>query len=379
MRSGLPGSGGFRTVKAIVFAGVQDQERAAAGTGIVCAPHRSDGGGHAKPGQATDEGELSTILTDKIAGPAAWRGADIEHTADWCVRLSADDRAELDAALAHIKRAQLEFPAFEKGDFPLPTLSARLQHVADFLESGFGFMLIRGVPVQDYSEADIRILYYGLGLHLGAPVPQNPAGDLLGTVMNVGNAQDKNTRVYQTNAYLPYHTDPSDVVGLLCLKQARVGGLSSLVSVASVYNRMLDECPEYLGLFYRQVYYAHMGEDLPSLTPLFSYYDGKFTCRYLRQYIELGHEIMGLPLSQVEQEALDYFDAIAREPTLRLDMMLEPGDLQFANNYMILHSRTGFEDYDEVDQRRHMLRLWLKMPNARRLAPDFPGRNGFAK
>lgn len=322
---------------------------------------------------------MSAILTDKIAGPAAWRGADIQHHSDWYYHLSAHDQGELEAALVHVKRAKLAVASFAKDDFPLPALSARLQHVARFLESGHGFMLIRGVPVQHHSDADIRLLYYGLGLHLGLPVPQNPDGDVLGVVMNVGDTNDKNTRVYQTNAYLPYHTDPSDVVGLLCLQQARVGGLSSLVSVASVYNRMLDECPEYLGLFYRQVYYAHMGEDMPSLTPLFSYYDGKFTCRYLRQYIELGHEVMGLPLSQVEREALDHFDAIAQDSTLRLDMMLEPGDLQFANNYMVLHSRTGFEDHDEIEQRRHMLRLWLKMPNARRLAPDFPGRNGFAK
>jgi len=324
-------------------------------------------------------GNLSAILTDPIGGPAAWRGADIREGTDWLYVLSASDQVELDAALLHVKESGFQFPSFGKQDFPLPVLSECLQHIAESLELGYGFALLRGVPVERYSAADIRTVYYGLGLHLGLPVPQNPEGDLLGTVMNVGDINDKNTRVYQTNAYLPYHTDPSDVVGLMCLQRARVGGLSSLVSVASVYNSMLAECPEYLGLFYRQVYYAHMGEDLPSLTPLFSYYDGKFTCRYLRQYIELGHEVMGLPLSRVECEALDRFDAIAQDPALRLDMMLEPGDLQFANNYMVLHSRTGFEDFEAVDKRRHMLRLWLKMPNARRLASDFPGRNGFAK
>ena len=113
------------------------------------------------------------------------------------------------------------------------------------------------------------------------------------------------------------------------------------------------------------------------LWPLFSYHKGKMGFRYLRQYIELGHEVMNAPLSAVEVEALDLFDAIAAEDGMALDMMLEPGDLQWANNYTILHSRTRFEDADDPALRRKMLRLWLKMPNARELAPDFPGRNGF--
>jgi hypothetical protein len=105
--------------------------------------------------------------------------------------------------------------------------------------------------------------------------------------------------------------------------------------------------------------------------------DGKLSCRYLRQYTELGHEIRSLPLSRVEIEALDLFDATMHDPALRLDMLLEPGDLQFANNYAVLHSRTDFEDAADPTLHRRMLRLWLKMPNARTLAPEFPGRNGF--
>lgn len=99
--------------------------------------------------------------------------------------------------------------------------------------------------------------------------------------------------------------------------------------------------------------------------------------RYLRQYLELGCDIKGVPLSKVEMEALDCFDRIMHSPEIRVDMLMEPGDLQFANNYAVLHSRTEFEDHDDVTQRRRMLRLWLKMPNARELAPEFPGRNGF--
>jgi alpha-ketoglutarate-dependent taurine dioxygenase len=124
-------------------------------------------------------------------------------------------------------------------------------------------------------------------------------------------------------------------------------------------------------------YFEHLCEPQPSLSPIFSYHEGKLSCRYLRQYLELGSEIRDVPLSRVEIEALDLFDKIMHSSEIRLDMMMEPGDLQFANNYAVLHSRTEFEDHEESQLRRRMLRLWLKMPNARTLAPEFPGRNGF--
>jgi len=320
---------------------------------------------------------VSIILKQKISGPAAWQGRDIAETESWVYRLSTSALAVLDRALAGVQKRGLGFPDFSREEFPIPEMMDDLNHISDRLENGAGFMLLRGLPVERYTDDEIRIIYYGLGLNLGVPVRQNPRGDLLGLVMNVGDASRKDTRVYETNAYLPYHTDPSDVVGLLCLRKARSGGLSSLVSAAAVYNQILERYPEYLALFYRPMYYAHLGEALPSRSPIFSHHEGKLSCRYLRQYIELGHDIMKSPLSRVEVEALDLFDAITHDKNLRLDMMLEPGDLQFANNYAILHSRTGFEDSNDPLQHRKMLRLWLKMPNARRLAADFPGRNGF--
>lgn len=320
---------------------------------------------------------MSILLNTPITGPAAWKGCDLQDDASWLHHLPDDVIALLDAALAHVKSRGLTFPDFGNDDFPIGAWSPALQALSEVLENGRGFVVLRGLPVHRYSEEDINILYYGIGLHMGLPVRQNPRGDLLGVVMNVGDVTKKTTRVYETNLYLPYHCDPSDVVGLLCVRKARQGGLSSLVSVAAIYNEILAHHPEYLGLYYRMWYFAHLCEDQPSLSPIFSHHQGKLSCRYLRQYIELGHEIRQLPLSRVEIEALDLFDAIMHRDDLRLSMMLEPGDLQFANNYAVLHSRNEFEDHGVHELNRKMLRLWLKMPNARTLAPEFPGRNGF--
>jgi alpha-ketoglutarate-dependent taurine dioxygenase len=135
--------------------------------------------------------------------------------------------------------------------------------------------------------------------------------------------------------------------------------MTSAPSVAAIYNRILAEHPEYLGLYYRPWYFAHLCEPEPSLPPIFSVREGKLSCRCLRQYIELGHEIRGVPLSHVEIEALDLFDTVMMDPAMRVDMMMEPGDLQFANNYAVLHSRNAFEDAEDPMLRRKMLRLWV--------------------
>ena len=323
---------------------------------------------------------MSIVLKQAVTGPAAWTGKDIQNDTSWIHQLDLSQIQALDDALASLKNRGLRFPDFTRDDFPIGhALSQLLADLAEVLENGRGFALWRGLPVDRYSEEELNAVYYGLGLHLGLPVCQNPRGDLLGEVMAVGDPQDIRTRVYQTNLYLPYHSDPSDVVGLLCVRKAKRGGVSSLVSVARIYNEILEKHPEYLGLFYRLFYFEHLCEPEPSLSPIFSYHQGKLSCRYLRQYLELGCSIKGVPLSKVDTEALDCFDRIMHLPDIRVDMLMEPGDLQFANNYAVLHSRTDFEDHEDLAHRRRMLRLWLKMPNARTLAPEFPGRNGFPR
>ena len=320
---------------------------------------------------------MSLILKEKLMGPTAWRGEDLRNDDSWIVNLSDSTISLIDGALAEVKAHGLSFPDFTKDDFPIHALSEELGKYAEEMENGKGFLLLRGLPIGAYDSNDINIINYGIGLHLGTPVCQNLKGDLLGMVMNVGDVTKKETRVYETNLYLPYHTDLSDVFGLMCVRQAKSGGLTSLVSSGAVYNEILENYPEYLGVFYRPMYYAHLGRDSSNKAPVFSYHDGKLSTRYLRQYIELGAELQERPLSRVEIEAMNVFDEIIHKEEIRLDMMLEPGDLLLANNYAVMHSRTSFEDFDEVEKRRKLVRLWVKMPNARALAPDFPGQNGF--
>jgi hypothetical protein len=51
--------------------------------------------------------------------------------------------------------------------------------------------------------------------------------------------------------------------------------------------------------------------------------------------------------------------------------MQQPGDILLLNNWVTLHRRTAFEDDDDPAKRRHLLRLWLAMPNSRPISPLF--------
>lgn len=319
------------------------------------------------------------VHDEKIRSRAAWLGEDLNKSPIWVYHLSDSERNILDQAIVKLKHKKLKAPFFKKEDFSIAGLEKTIYRINDELENGLGFLLLRGLDPQEYNEEDLISIYYGIGLHMGRAVEQNPKRELLGVVQNVGDLNDKNTRVYETNSYLPYHTDLSDVVGLLSIHKAKEGGLSSLVSAATIYNTILNEAPDVLKVLYEPFYFSHLGEDHPTPSPIFSYHQGKLSCRYLRQYIELGHERQGVPLTQKQIQAMNLIDEIMHRDEVKLDMMLEPGDIQFANNYMVLHSRTGFEDYEDVPLRRKLIRLWLKMPNARELAPTFPGRNGFSE
>ncbi len=324
---------------------------------------------------------MNTILKEKITDKCAWIGSEIANKTDWIYHLSPHVLNILDTTQAKLEANNLVAPNFVKEDALIedPTFLFQIDYISNELENGYGFIVIRGLDANKYNENQLANIYYILGLHMGNSVTQNTRGDLIGYVENIGDKTQKMTRVYETNDYLPYHADLSDVVGLLSIRKAKQGGLSSIVSSSTVYNRILQDYPEYLGYFYHPAWYDHLGEIEPSLSPIFSYFEGKLACRYLRYYIELGHDRRQIPLSQVQIDALNIFDKVSQEPSLRLDMMLEPGDIQFCNNYCVMHSRSSFEDYEEVEKRRKLLRLWLQMPNARKLAKDFPGRNGIPK
>jgi hypothetical protein len=314
----------------------------------------------------------------------AWRGETLSRETSWIATLTPAEIADVDRALATARASGKPLEQIGRDDFPLTVMRARLtQTLADIVD-GRGFVVLRGLPVDRWSDEETGLVFWGFGRYLGSPLYQNPKGELLGHVYDHGRTYGNiDVRGYETNAYLPYHTDAGDMVGLLCLRRSLEGGLRSIVSSVTTHNEILANHPEYLGLLYNGFYYIRREAALTERgvserpIPVFGARDGVVSCRYIRNQINAGAVKRGVPLTTLEQAALDYLDELTRRPDLRLDMDLQPGDIQFINNYTILHSRTGFVDGPEPHQKRHMLRLWLKFPAPWPLSPEFPAHMGY--
>ncbi len=314
--------------------------------------------------------------------PAAWTRATWARDRSWIYPLTAVERAELVAAVEGVRGRGLGVGRFDAVDFPIPVLAARIRHLQEELENGRGFALLRGFPLDDCSDADAELMFWGIGRHFGELITQNAGGERLGHVRNEGYQHavgDK--RGYQTAARLNYHTDNCDVVGLLCLRTAKEGGLSSFTSAIAIYNEILREHPEYLPVLHRGFIYDLRGEQLAGMPPLsrhpipvYSNYTGKLSVRYVRTHIDLAWKKGAPPLTDEEKRILDYFGSLADRDDLRHDMEFERGDVQLLNNHVIVHSRTDFIDHEDPRLKRHLLRLWINLPNGRPLAPEFADR-----
>ena len=312
---------------------------------------------------------------ERITGPGAWIGPQLQHDASWVCRLDAHDVAEIDAALGHAKRAGARIP-FDAGLFPLGRLTAKLDAVLEEIERGRGFALVRGLPRARYSDDDCALLYWGLGAHLGRPVSPNARGHLLGHVRDEGRIHaDPSARGYQTHERMDFHTDllPVDVLGLFCLRTAKAGGESKLVSALTLHNVLRDERPDLLEALYGTFHVDWRGEEpegeMPWFAlPMFSERDGHVTTRivslpYYDSAARHGEQYRPTP---IQREALERVQEIANRPELMLTMDFQDGDIQLINNHTMLHARAAFEDWPEPGRERHLLRMWIAVADERR-------------
>jgi hypothetical protein len=310
-----------------------------------------------------------------FAGPHVWSRASVQGDASAFAALPADCIAEVDAALAGLRAGRRTIETVSAADFPFPRLGPWLRRFVRVpLADGIGFGMIRGFPIERCSDEEAGMLFWGMGTHMGLPVSQNALGHRLGHVFDQGlDYETLNVRGYQTSHKLNFHTDSSDLVGLMCLRKAREGGLSSVACAHAIFNTLLAESPRHLPVLFRGFEYDRRGEAAPFQSeisprrPVFAVRDGRLSVGYVRQPIKTARIKTGVPFTAEEQAALDAFDEAASRPENTFSVMLEPGDVQFCNNHLVLHSRTAYVDHDDPARRRHMLRLWLKVDGIRPL------------
>ncbi len=326
---------------------------------------------------------------------AAWEGQTLQQDRSWVIELSDSHRQELNDALVAFKAWAHEHKLTAQWlhgnmvpppeSFPLPTLGPLLHQAQQELEDGYGLTLFRGFPVDGWTTKDLHLLHAGCCGHVGTPRPQTVFAEMVQDLRDVGQAVQIERRGSKHNRALALHNDPCDVVSFLCIQPPYSGGIGQFASSVVIHNALLAASPQHVETLYGALHHSYQeylfvrtgaNEDcLPKRNyypmPTFTVADGKFACKYSRFYIDQAQEMPGVPaLSAAQRAALDALEAEMANPKWRLTIPYERGDLVLVNNYICFHGRTPFVDSAENErQRRHMLRLWLAMPNSRPLAP----------
>lgn len=311
-----------------------------------------------------------------------WSAADVADPARWTERLTADEIAEIDAAIAHAQAKSSNLLEIGKADFPLSRLGARLERIENELMHGRGFVLIRGLPRERYNNDQMCVAYWGIGAHLGSPWPQNAKGHVLGDVTDQGKGPDDPTaRGNELGQIgLDYHCDGSDLIGLLCLQTGVSGGQSAVCNSVTLHNRLVRWRPDLAAELYNPQPYDFRGEQAPGgkpwyTVPVFTRWGERLFVRLIGAYIAASQRHPEAPrLTEKAKEALKWLRAEAESNKHSVIMDFQPGDMQFVNNYHVLHGRTPYVDNPAIGKVRHLKRLWLETEVLKDRPPIFANR-----
>jgi TfdA family taurine catabolism dioxygenase TauD len=306
------------------------------------------------------------IPAQPVSHPAAWYGADMVAQAEqWRIPFTAAEISELESVGQRLLDQKLSLELISKSNFEVPRVGEKLQRVAQEVHTGRGFCVLRGLPVQQWGEALTSIIYWGMGHHLGKPGVQNPQGEKLGHVKDYreGGAQSMQ-RLYRTASNIGFHCDGAQAVGLLCLNTAKSGGASRIASSVTVFNELLETDPDLAKRLFEPVYMDRRNEQPvgePPCTPIqpCCFEPPNLRTFYHSEYYRSAVRHPGYEPDERTQKLLDRYDEIANSARVFLDMWLQPGDIQLISNYTVIHARTAYEDFDDPQKKRHLLRLWL--------------------
>ena len=326
-----------------------------------------------------------------VLGPASWTRDSVGHPDQFALVLGDQERAELvgevirlgsDArgVAPHLSPPPPPAPHAshlgQRFGFVLPRLDALLERAQREVQSGRGLALLRGLPIDGLTLAQFTLAVWAVGSRFGHALSQNAQGEQITQVIDASSIEET-PRMYRSKLELRLHNDITAMISLACWQPSMEGGLSYLASAGAIHNEILERAPHFLAPLYRGFHYHRLGEEgqgeapvTPYRMPVFVVRSGQLSCRYQRAGIAAGHRALGVPLTDIEIEAMDMFDAVAKAPHNRLAFPLERGDMVVINNYAVLHARTGFTEYPEPEKRRLLVRLWLDRDGFRDVPPE---------
>ena len=318
------------------------------------------------------------MLTENVDAPCAWRREDLDSAS---LRIPLDDAviAELDALAGRLADYDGPIEDLTPTSFDLPATGKLLAQVRDRIDNGIGFAILDRLPIERWDERAAKAVAWLVVAHLGAIVTQKFNGTRLYEVRDKGLSMQHGVRRSITNLDQEFHTDGGwlslapETVALACLRQAKVGGLSRVVSLVTVHNDMRKRHGDLLGHLYRPFWWDRQaehpeGETLCSPQPVYAWDGRRLSARYYDDYVRQGHRMMAQPLDDRAVAALDAMRAIVMAPENWIELRLEPGQIEVVNNHLLAHARTGFQEV-ETGAERLLLRLWARRTGGIELEP----------
>jgi hypothetical protein len=295
-----------------------------------------------------------TTLDTPIPSPRAWHGPSLARD-HYLLPIPGPVQAELDGALGELRRAPVPTLLLLPEHFALAATARFMEEVRRGLDDGPGFVMLDRLPVDAMSRDEAIALYWILMSFLEPPVAQEWTGTVIYDVRHDGREYSEDTRGALTPAGLEMHTDSS------------MGARHD--AHAAAHNHFLTEHPGLLRRLYDVFYRDHQEYQAAdaaatNFRPVFAW-DGRLRTRFNARHIVRGYEKTGRALDPEGARAVRLMDEFLGDPAHRLDLWLERGQIQVLNNRVIVHGRTPYEDQEEPELRRHLVRLWLRAGDRR--------------
>ena len=264
---------------------------------------------------------LPMIPSRPFDHPAAWTAADLGGKDAFAFDLSDRHIAAFEAAVSRLRdRGLTAFEDIGRHDFPLDAIAEDVRAWCHEVSDGRGLLLLRGFPVDRWSQEDTELVWFGLGTHFGRAVSQSVLGDLLGHVVNIGGDNMRH-RAYRNARELRMHTDRCDTVGMFCLRRAKSGGESGYSSALAVHDRIRELKPELLESIWNGFHLHRFSEQPPGeppytpiRIPVFSERDGVLTVILIGGYAWMAADEFDAPFSDRDREALATFERLDADP-----------------------------------------------------------------
>lgn len=304
-----------------------------------------------------------------IAKPLSWQRDDVSES-DWRVAIPAEALAEVDEVVDILRVNPMDVRALCLDDYPLDACRALMKQVRKRLDEGIGMVVLNHLPIEKHDKASLTAVYWMLSSMISRPVAQSYDGRLLYDVRDTGKKTDTRVRADLTNQEISWHSDygfnfPPPYLGLLVLRTARSGGISKAASMMHVHNVLREKRPDLLQRLYEPFHWNRQGEHpegapLTHLHPIFELRDGKVCSRFNPALVPKGYELVGLQPDALGLEALREAARIMSDEANHITFVLKPGEIQYVNNFRLAHLRTDYDDYDEPDRKRHLVRIFLR-------------------